>query len=138
MCILCLNHIGELQLFFYFTHYHPLPHFLFKCLSLLTVPISFLGCLYIYSLCQSKEDSTFSLIVIPWQDLCLYTPLALSALMTLILNVSIALKALLNLNIASSKTPVYYLLLSFSLVIDHFQLFGSSLQCMIFQSRDVS
>ena len=32
--ILCLNDIGELQLFFYFTHYHPFPLFLFMCLLL--------------------------------------------------------------------------------------------------------
>ena len=32
--LLCLNHIRELQLYFYFTHYCPFPLLLFMCLSL--------------------------------------------------------------------------------------------------------
>jgi len=34
MLILCQNNKGELQLYFYFTHYRPFPLFLFMCLSL--------------------------------------------------------------------------------------------------------
>ena len=69
--IQCLNHIDKLQLYFYFTHYCPFPFFLFMCLSLLKVLFLFLGA----SIVCVKEDSRFNL-VIPWHDICLYTPLA--------------------------------------------------------------
>ena len=77
--------------FFFFTHYRPFPLFLFMCLSLLTVLFLFLG---ISIVCVNNLQRTADCLVIPRQDICLQRPLAPQRLNDL--NVSIALKALLN------------------------------------------
>ena len=43
MPILCRKNIGELQLYFYFTHYRPFPSFSFCLFVILTVLFLFLG-----------------------------------------------------------------------------------------------
>ena len=45
MLILCLNHIGGLQLYFYFTQYRPFPIFLL-CVCHSDSTINFLDCLF--------------------------------------------------------------------------------------------
>ena len=85
--------------FFYFTHYHPFPLFLFMCFSLLTV--LFLGALLIVfwfpnrtSVCRDTWHHSASMI--------LMCPQRLNDL-----NVSIALKALLNWHFLHASVKTY-------------------------------
>ena len=58
---------GELQLYFYLTHYRHFLLFLFKCLSLLTVLFLFLGASIV---CVNNLWRTADYLVIPRQDIC--------------------------------------------------------------------
>ena len=62
MLILYLNHIGEQQLFFYFTHYHyrPLPLFSFYVFGTLTVLFLFLGATIV---CVNNVKRTADLVL---------------------------------------------------------------------------